>query len=120
MARRRADEEEGVKMEGGDKYGEEDMEGGDKMKENRRWREEIRDLRRLPLSHSVFSHHFGLTSHEDVPAFLPPPPPFWAFESKEAGPALDPISLMLMQWYMCGFHTGSYLAQQQKKSSSRD
>lgn len=56
----------------------------------------------------------------DVPTYVLPPPPFWAFGAKEPSGPLDPTSHMLMLWYMCGFHTGSYLAQQQSKSSSKD
>ncbi|XP_074524796.1 uncharacterized protein LOC141789315 [Halichoeres trimaculatus] len=54
----------------------------------------------------------------DSQAFVPPapPPPFsWAGGGKDSAGA-DSASSMLMLWYMCGFHTGSYLAQQAFRS----
>ncbi|KAM9358177.1 uncharacterized protein ABDE67_003677 isoform 2-T2 [Symphorus nematophorus] len=45
----------------------------------------------------------------------PPPPPLWSF----GGTDVDASSSMLMLWYLCGFHTGSYLAQQEFRSSSK-
>ncbi|XP_055021063.1 survival motor neuron protein-like isoform X2 [Boleophthalmus pectinirostris] len=56
----------------------------------------------------------------DGPGLVPPPPSFWAFGGRDPCAGLDQTSHMLMLWYMCGFHTGSYLAQQQLKSSTRD
>ncbi|XP_028443345.1 survival motor neuron protein [Perca flavescens] len=60
----------------------------------------------------------------DAVAFIPPPPPpppLWAFGGKESSSAaVDASSSMLMLWYMCGFHTGSYMAQQGFQSSSKD
>ncbi|KAM3619249.1 uncharacterized protein V6R79_005065 [Siganus canaliculatus] len=50
-----------------------------------------------------------------IPPPPPPPPPLWAGDGKESG-AISAASSMLMLWYMCGFHTGSYLAQQEFKS----
>ncbi|XP_038142058.1 survival motor neuron protein-like [Cyprinodon tularosa] len=52
---------------------------------------------------------------------IPSPPP-WTFFENDKGDCLDvnAITNMLMMWYMCGFHTGSYLAQQKSKSSSKD
>ncbi|XP_060890669.1 survival motor neuron protein-like [Labrus mixtus] len=50
-------------------------------------------------------------------SFVPPPP--WTFAGKESSGA-DSASSMLMLWYMCGFHTGSYLTQQACKSSPKD
>ncbi|KAG7218861.1 hypothetical protein INR49_019488 [Caranx melampygus] len=44
----------------------------------------------------------------------PPPPPLWMFGGKES----DSASSMLMLWYMCGFHTGSFMAQQLARSST--
>ncbi|XP_044055939.1 survival motor neuron protein-like isoform X2 [Siniperca chuatsi] len=43
----------------------------------------------------------------------PPPPPLWTFGGKESGssPAINATSSMLMLWYMCGFHTGSFMSQ---------
>uniref|UniRef100_A0A671TZQ9 Tudor domain-containing protein n=1 Tax=Sparus aurata TaxID=8175 RepID=A0A671TZQ9_SPAAU len=46
----------------------------------------------------------------DSVTFIPPPPP------PLGG---DATSSMLMLWYTCGFHTGSYMAQQEFKSSSK-
>ncbi|XP_045886609.1 survival motor neuron protein-like isoform X4 [Micropterus dolomieu] len=48
-------------------------------------------------------------------SFIPPPPPLWTFGAKESAtpPAVNATSSMLMLWYMCGFHTGSYMAQQE-------
>ncbi|KAF1385229.1 hypothetical protein PFLUV_G00105570 [Perca fluviatilis] len=59
----------------------------------------------------------------DAVAFIPPPPPppLWVFGGKESSSAaVDASSSMLMLWYMCGFHTGSYMAQQGFQSSSKD
>ncbi|XP_059197475.1 survival of motor neuron protein-like isoform X2 [Centropristis striata] len=56
-------------------------------------------------------------SGEPVSLVPPPPPPLWSFGGA-AG--VDPSSSMLMLWYMCGFHTGSYMAQQGFKSHSKD
>ncbi|XP_035863321.1 survival motor neuron protein-like [Sander lucioperca] len=57
----------------------------------------------------------------DAVSFIPPPPPLWAFGGKESSSAaVDASSSMLMLWYMCGFHTGSYMAQQGFQSSSKD
>ncbi|KAJ4921208.1 hypothetical protein JOQ06_019466 [Pogonophryne albipinna] len=53
----------------------------------------------------------------DSVSFIPPPPPLWTFGSS-AG--TDASSNMLMLWYMCGFHTGSYMAQQASNSNSTD
>ncbi|XP_037553732.1 survival motor neuron protein-like [Nematolebias whitei] len=55
-------------------------------------------------------------------SFFPPPPPTWAFCGRDASISLDldSITNMLMQWYMCGFHTGSYMTRLQFKSSSKD
>ncbi|XP_041861291.1 survival of motor neuron protein-like isoform X2 [Melanotaenia boesemani] len=52
----------------------------------------------------------------------PPPPPAWVLCGKEAGDSLDvnTITNMLMQWYMCGFQTGTYMAQQLYKSTLKD
>ncbi|XP_051231606.1 survival motor neuron protein-like isoform X2 [Dicentrarchus labrax] len=60
------------------------------------------------------------SSTGDPMSFIPPPPPppLWAFGGKES--AVSATSSMLMLWYMCGFHTGSYMAQQEFKSSSKD
>lgn len=57
----------------------------------------------------------------DSQSFVPPPPPpsSWAGGGKESA-GVDSASNMLMLWYMCGFHTGSYLAQQAFKSSPKD
>ncbi|XP_023137227.1 survival motor neuron protein-like isoform X2 [Amphiprion ocellaris] len=56
-----------------------------------------------------------------LPLF-PPPLPAWMFGGKESGTpsAIDTTSSIMMLWYMCGFHTGSYLAQQQFRSASKD
>ncbi|KAL3047849.1 hypothetical protein OYC64_021921 [Pagothenia borchgrevinki] len=45
----------------------------------------------------------------DSVSFIPPPPPLWTFGSSAGA---DSSSSMLMLWYMCGFHTGSYMARQ--------
>ncbi|XP_049911537.1 survival motor neuron protein-like isoform X3 [Epinephelus moara] len=52
----------------------------------------------------------------------PPPPPLWTFAGRDSSGStgVDASSSMLMLWYMCGFHTGSYMAQQVFKSSSKD
>ncbi|XP_029285492.1 survival of motor neuron protein-like [Cottoperca gobio] len=48
------------------------------------------------------------------PVSFIPPPPLWMFCSSAD---VDASSCMLMLWYMCGFHTGSSMAQQ---SESKD
>ncbi|XP_071328950.1 survival motor neuron protein-like isoform X4 [Trachinotus anak] len=52
----------------------------------------------------------------------PPPPPLWMFGGKESrgSTGVDSTSSMLMLWYMCGFHTGSFMAQQLLRSNSKD
>ncbi|XP_034567405.1 survival motor neuron protein-like isoform X2 [Notolabrus celidotus] len=57
----------------------------------------------------------------DSLSFTPPPPPpsAWAVGGKETA-GVDSASNMLMLWYMCGFHTGNFLAQQAFKSGSKD
>ncbi|KAF3690533.1 Survival motor neuron protein [Channa argus] len=46
----------------------------------------------------------------DPMSFIPPPP-FWMFEGKESSSSasVETLSSMLMLWYMCGFHTGTYV-----------
>lgn len=58
----------------------------------------------------------------DPLSFIPPPPPAWTFCGKEQGdcPDVNTITNMLMLWYMCGFHTGSFVAQQRSTPSSKD
>ncbi|KAM4549387.1 uncharacterized protein PAE49_017300 isoform 2-T2 [Odontesthes bonariensis] len=63
------------------------------------------------------------TGKGDHMSFLPPPlPPFWVPCGKEAGgpPDVSTITNMLTQWYICGFHTGSYMTQQLFKSTLKD
>ncbi|XP_058494306.1 survival motor neuron protein-like isoform X2 [Solea solea] len=57
-----------------------------------------------------------LTSADSL-SFVPPPPPLWTFGGKES---TDSASSMLMLWYTCGFHTGSYMTQQKFRSTSKD
>ncbi|CAJ1059573.1 survival motor neuron protein-like isoform X2 [Xyrichtys novacula] len=62
------------------------------------------------------------TNSRDSASYIPPPPPpplTWAIGGQE-GAGFDSASNMLMLWYMCGFHTGSYLAQQAFRSGSKD
>ncbi|XP_064789020.1 survival motor neuron protein-like [Oncorhynchus masou masou] len=60
--------------------------------------------------------------------FLPPPPPppcVWppravlADASDGLDSAVTDISSMLLSWYLCGYHTGCYMAIQQTKTSCR-
>ncbi|XP_024276850.1 survival motor neuron protein isoform X2 [Oncorhynchus tshawytscha] len=59
--------------------------------------------------------------------FLPPPPPpcVWppravlADASNGLDSAVTDISSMLLSWYLCGYHTGCYMAMQQTKTSRR-
>lgn len=44
---------------------------------------------------------------QDPLSFIPPPPPLWSSSGGSAG--VDDTSNLLMLWYMCGFHTGSYM-----------
>ncbi|XP_072244744.1 uncharacterized protein [Leuresthes tenuis] len=63
------------------------------------------------------------TGTGDPMSFLPPPPPpVWISCGKESGrsPDVSTITNMLMQWYICGFHTGSYMTQQLFKSTLDD
>ncbi|XP_054911222.1 survival motor neuron protein-like [Poeciliopsis prolifica] len=60
-----------------------------------------------------------------VPPPVPPVPPFppaWTLPGKEAGDCQDvsAVTNMFMLWYMCGFHTGSFLAQQRSSPPSKD
>lgn len=50
-------------------------------------------------------------SLKDSVTFIPPPPP----------PPLggDATSSMLMLWYTCGFHTGSYMVSHNQSTVSR-
>uniref|UniRef100_A0A3Q1GF09 Survival motor neuron protein-like n=1 Tax=Acanthochromis polyacanthus TaxID=80966 RepID=A0A3Q1GF09_9TELE len=68
---------------------------------------------------------YGPSRAKDPLPFLPlfpPPLPAWMFGGKESGTPspIDATSSIMMLWYMCGFHTGSYLAQQQFRSTSKD
>ncbi|XP_039984072.1 survival motor neuron protein-like isoform X2 [Xiphias gladius] len=47
------------------------------------------------------------SSSGDPLSFIPPPPPLWSSSGGSAG--VDDTSNLLMLWYMCGFHTGSYM-----------
>ncbi|XP_056234516.1 survival motor neuron protein-like isoform X1 [Seriola aureovittata] len=64
------------------------------------------------------------SSSGDPLSFIPPPPPppLWTFGGKESSSStgVDSTSSMLMLWYMCGFHTGSFMAQQLLRSTSKD
>ncbi|XP_052383864.1 survival motor neuron protein-like isoform X5 [Oncorhynchus keta] len=62
--------------------------------------------------------------------FLPPPPPprppcVWppravlADVSDGLDSAVTDLSSMLLSWYLCGYHTGCYMAMQQTKTSRR-
>ncbi|XP_014857896.1 PREDICTED: survival motor neuron protein-like isoform X1 [Poecilia mexicana] len=56
-------------------------------------------------------------------SFIPPPlPPAWTLQGKEVGdcPDVSAVTNMFMLWYMCGFHTGSFLAQQRSTPPSKD
>ncbi|KAM9762610.1 uncharacterized protein ACNS7B_004632 isoform 1-T1 [Menidia menidia] len=63
-----------------------------------------------------------ISTSEPVSFLPPPPPPVWASCGKEATgpPDVGNMTSMLMQWYMCGFHTGSYMTQQLFKSTRKD
>ncbi|XP_022047675.1 survival motor neuron protein-like isoform X2 [Acanthochromis polyacanthus] len=67
---------------------------------------------------------FHSSSGDPLPflPLFPPPLPAWMFGGKESGTPspIDATSSIMMLWYMCGFHTGSYLAQQQFRSTSKD
>ncbi|CAL1591798.1 unnamed protein product [Knipowitschia caucasica] len=76
------------------------------------------------MAYSVFScppFPPPLHSSGDWWTSMPPPPlPSFLPGSSDAGPVPESLSHMLMMWYMCGFHTGSYLTLQQLKSPPRD
>lgn len=59
---------------------------------------------------------------QDAPSFIPPPPPPWMFGEKESSvsASVDATSSMLMLWYMCGFHTGSYMVRNDSMRRSGD
>ncbi|GAA6226264.1 survival motor neuron protein-like isoform X2 [Lates japonicus] len=96
--------------------------------EERRRGNQQRDEAEKPTNHifSVFPP-FPPPSHlgsGDPLSFIPPPPPppLWTSGGKESAgtSGIDATSSMLMLWYTCGFHTGSYMAQQQLRSTSKD
>ncbi|XP_008404570.1 survival motor neuron protein-like isoform X2 [Poecilia reticulata] len=57
-----------------------------------------------------------------IPPPLPPLPPAWTVQGKEVGdcPDVGAVTNLFMLWYMCGFHTGSFLAQQRSTPPSKD
>ncbi|XP_053709570.1 survival motor neuron protein-like isoform X8 [Synchiropus splendidus] len=57
----------------------------------------------------------GERSSPVEPLTFTPPPPFGGKD-----PDSDTASNMMMMWYMCGFHTGTFMAQQRYKSSCSD
>lgn len=63
----------------------------------------------LPVSHGVCLPLQDRLSFLTPPPF--PPPPMWMFGGKESdgSPGTDSTSSMLMLWYLCGFHTGSFM-----------
>ncbi|XP_047231196.1 survival motor neuron protein-like isoform X3 [Girardinichthys multiradiatus] len=84
---------------------------------------ETTEKRKGDLTNNLFPPFAPQVGSMDPLSFIPPPPPpVWTFCGKEPGdgPDVNSITNMLMLWYMCGFHTGSYLTQQRSKSSSKD
>ncbi|MEQ2294401.1 hypothetical protein AMECASPLE_003524 [Ameca splendens] len=84
---------------------------------------ETTETRKGDLTNNLFPPFAPQVGSMDPLSFIPPPPPpVWTFCGKEPGdgPDVNSITNMLMLWYMCGFHTGSYLTQQRSKSSSKD
>ncbi|XP_029488048.1 survival of motor neuron protein-like isoform X3 [Oncorhynchus nerka] len=94
-------------------------EHGDKKKPSGR--------REVPNNHP-FSFFPPVPPPKDSLDFLPPPPPppcVWPLRAvlADASDGLDSavtdISSMLLSWYLCGYHTGCYMAMQQTKTSRR-
>uniref|UniRef100_W5LXN5 Survival motor neuron protein-like n=1 Tax=Lepisosteus oculatus TaxID=7918 RepID=W5LXN5_LEPOC len=54
--------------------------------------------------------------HDGSMAFLPPPPP-WA-RAEAADEDLGALSSLLLSWYLCGYHTGSYMASRQTRTAA--
>ncbi|XP_034005635.1 survival motor neuron protein-like [Trematomus bernacchii] len=71
--------------------------------------EKQNDETQTPPNMFSFFPPFAPPGCGDSVSFIPPPPPLWTFGSSAGA---DASSSMLMLWYMCGFHTGSYMARQ--------
>ncbi|XP_068176528.1 survival motor neuron protein-like [Antennarius striatus] len=68
-----------------------------------------------PTNHGIpFFPQFPpqLNPGDNVP-FMPLPPPL------QSSDGVGATTSMMMLWYICGFHTGSYMAQQESKSSQK-
>ncbi|XP_008335252.1 survival of motor neuron protein-like [Cynoglossus semilaevis] len=103
--------------------------GQDKTKQSAAGKDAEMDLkenqsRQQPTNQSptllpLFPVPTQLSQRESI--ISPPPPPsapsLWSADSKECG---DSSSSMLMLWYMCGFHTGTYMTEQRLKSTTKD
>ncbi|XP_028260615.1 survival motor neuron protein-like isoform X2 [Parambassis ranga] len=83
--------------------------------------EKRRDGAERPANHSVplFPPFPPPQSSSGDPLSFLPPPPLWSSSGKESGGSPD-VDSMLMLWYMCGFHTGSYMTRQMFQSTSKD
>nr|XP_020464716.1 survival motor neuron protein-like isoform X1 [Monopterus albus]XP_020464717.1 survival motor neuron protein-like isoform X1 [Monopterus albus] len=108
QAKERSSSQSKVERDGDDK-----TRGGDQQRNE----SEKAANRSLPL----FPQFPPLSGLGGPPSFFPPPP--WSIGEKESGssPAIDgTLDSMLMLWYMCGYYTGSYMAEQQFRSASKD
>ncbi|XP_041694478.2 survival of motor neuron protein isoform X2 [Coregonus clupeaformis] len=105
-------------------------EHGDKKKPNGR-REEPSGRREEPNNHpfSFFPPVPPPKGSLDFLPLLPPPPPpppcVWPPRAvltdtgDELDSAVTDLSSMLLSWYLCGYHTGCYMAMQQTKASRK-
>nr|XP_015221302.1 PREDICTED: survival motor neuron protein-like isoform X2 [Lepisosteus oculatus] len=76
---------------------------------------ESRD-RAHPRSSQPFLFPPAPPGHDGSMAFLPPPPP-WA-RAEAADEDLGALSSLLLSWYLCGYHTGSYMASRQTRTAA--
>ncbi|MBN3316387.1 SMN protein, partial [Atractosteus spatula] len=81
----------------------------------RAFRRESRD-RAHPRSSQPFLFPPAPPGHDGSMAFLPPPPP-WA-RAEAADEDLGALSSLLLSWYLCGYHTGSYMALKQTRTAA--
>ncbi|XP_015221302.2 survival motor neuron protein 1-like isoform X2 [Lepisosteus oculatus] len=81
----------------------------------RAFRGESRD-RAHPRSSQPFLFPPAPPGHDGSMAFLPPPPP-WA-RAEAADEDLGALSSLLLSWYLCGYHTGSYMASRQTRTAA--
>ncbi|KAM7409793.1 hypothetical protein PAMA_001336 [Pampus argenteus] len=126
--RRRRDENQGER--GGERRParSDDQQNASLSKVDKETEEKKKGYQQRDKADKLTSHSFSLfpplppppqaSSGDPVP--FVPPLPLWMFGESGGSAGVDATTSMLMLWYMCGFHTGSYLAQQRFMSSSKD